>query len=72
MFLSVFDIFKIGIGPSSSHTMGPMVAATRFLDELRALVETKIRAYLKTYPNIDELYVTMPEFPEWDKNAESA
>ena len=31
MFLSVFDIFKIGIGPSSSHTVGPMVAAQRFL-----------------------------------------
>ncbi len=31
MFLSVFDIFKIGIGPSSSHTVGPMVAAARFL-----------------------------------------
>ncbi|MEM7222441.1 MAG: L-serine ammonia-lyase [Pseudomonadota bacterium] len=35
MFLSVFDIFKIGIGPSSSHTVGPMVAAGRFLDQLR-------------------------------------
>ena len=35
MFLSVFDMFKIGIGPSSSHTMGPMVAAARFLDSLR-------------------------------------
>ncbi len=34
MFLSVFDIYKIGIGPSSSHTMGPMSAAARFLDEL--------------------------------------
>src|SRR4051812_15189696 len=33
MFLSVFDIFKIGIGPSSSHTVGPMVAARRFLAE---------------------------------------
>jgi len=32
MFLSVFDVFKIGIGPSSSHTMGPMTAARRFLD----------------------------------------
>jgi L-serine dehydratase len=32
MFLSVFDLFKIGIGPSSSHTVGPMVAARRFLD----------------------------------------
>jgi L-serine dehydratase len=36
MFLSVFDIFKVGVGPSSSHTMGPMVAAGRFLDALRA------------------------------------
>lgn len=35
MFLSVFDMFKVGIGPSSSHTMGPMVAAARFLDLLR-------------------------------------
>ncbi|MDE0307342.1 MAG: L-serine ammonia-lyase [Albidovulum sp.] len=35
MFLSTFDIFKIGIGPSSSHTMGPMVAAGMFLDDLR-------------------------------------
>ncbi len=34
MFLSVFDLFKIGIGPSSSHTMGPMNAAARFLDEI--------------------------------------
>lgn len=34
MFLSIFDVFKIGIGPSSSHTMGPMTAARRFLDEL--------------------------------------
>jgi L-serine dehydratase len=36
MFLSVFDMFKVGVGPSSSHTMGPMVAAARFLDTLRA------------------------------------
>ena len=34
MFLSVFDLFKIGIGPSSSHTMGPMTAAQRFLHEI--------------------------------------
>lgn len=34
MFLSVFDLFKIGIGPSSSHTMGPMTAGARFLDEI--------------------------------------
>jgi len=35
MFLSIFDIFKVGIGPSSSHTMGPMTAAGLFLDDLR-------------------------------------
>lgn len=31
MAISVFDLFKIGIGPSSSHTVGPMRAAFRFL-----------------------------------------
>ena len=35
MFISVFDIFKIGIGPSSSHTMGPMTAAAEFLKAVR-------------------------------------
>ena len=34
--LSVFDIFKIGIGPSSSHTVGPMVIAKQFMDDLAA------------------------------------
>jgi len=38
VFLSVFDLFKIGIGPSSSHTVGPMVAARRFLAENLAAV----------------------------------
>lgn len=36
MFISVFDMFKVGVGPSSSHTIGPMVAAARFLDLMRA------------------------------------
>ena len=31
MAVSVFDIYKIGIGPSSSHTVGPMRAAARFV-----------------------------------------
>lgn len=34
--LSVFDIFKIGIGPSSSHTVGPMRIGVRFLNEAAA------------------------------------
>ncbi|MDQ3366593.1 MAG: L-serine ammonia-lyase [Myxococcota bacterium] len=36
MHISVFDIFKIGIGPSSSHTVGPMRAARRFAQRLEA------------------------------------
>ena len=51
MAVSVFDIFKIGIGPSSSHTVGPMRAAARFAN--RWLLErgllaqvTRVRAEL--------------------------
>src|SRR5215469_4757853 len=36
MNTSLFELFKIGIGPSSSHTVGPMRAALRFLRELDA------------------------------------
>ncbi|THD82607.1 MAG: L-serine ammonia-lyase [Phenylobacterium sp.] len=54
MTVSVFDLFKLGIGPSSSHTMGPMTAACRFLGRLReaglltrtARVETTLYASL--------------------------
>lgn len=35
MALSAFDMFSIGIGPSSSHTVGPMRAAARFVESLR-------------------------------------
>ncbi len=37
MFLSVFDIFKVSVGPSSSHTMGPMLAAGRFREKVAKL-----------------------------------
>jgi L-serine dehydratase len=43
MLASVFDLFKLGVGPSSSHTMGPMTAAARFvamLAERGALART--------------------------------
>ncbi len=46
MFLSVFDLFKIGIGPSSSHTVGPMVAARRFTDQIEGLKGERIRVSL--------------------------
>ncbi len=44
MAVSVFDLFKIGVGPSSSHTVGPMRAAARFVE--RWLVEADAGAAL--------------------------
>lgn len=47
MSLSVVDIYKVGIGPSSSHTVGPMLAAGRFLRDLEtALAEAGSRERL--------------------------
>jgi L-serine dehydratase len=41
MFISVLELFKIGIGPSSSHTMGPMVAAKNFIGRARGYLSAK-------------------------------
>ena len=50
MAVSAFDMFKIGIGPSSSHTVGPMRAAARFATELAGRPEagrvTRVKAQL--------------------------
>ena len=40
MFISVLDLFKVGIGPSSSHTMGPMVAANAFLQDISHYIDS--------------------------------
>ena len=32
---SIFDLFKVGVGPSSSHTVGPMIAGNRFVNQLQ-------------------------------------
>ena len=37
MFISTLDLFKLGIGPSSSHTVGPMIAANEFLQRVQDL-----------------------------------
>ncbi len=52
MFISALDLFKIGIGPSSSHTVGPMIAAKTFLDKIEStslpnLKDSRIRCGLK-------------------------
>ncbi|MDA8438966.1 MAG: L-serine ammonia-lyase, partial [Propionibacterium sp.] len=50
MAISVFDIFKVGIGPSSSHTVGPMRAAGIFVGALAqvdpsALTRVKVELF---------------------------
>jgi L-serine dehydratase len=51
MAISVFDMFKIGVGPSSSHTVGPMRAARQFLLDLEAH-----KAFDKTVQVVAQLY----------------
>ncbi|HEU4968764.1 L-serine ammonia-lyase [Sphingomonas sp.] len=51
---SVFDLFKIGVGPSSSHTMGPMSAACAFTEQLRerGLIERTGRVLAELYGSL--------------------
>lgn len=46
MKTSLFEIFKIGLGPSSSHTVGPMKAAKHFADNLPPAVVHRVQAHL--------------------------
>ncbi len=52
--VSTFELFKIGIGPSSSHTMGPMCAARRFVDTLieRHLLQQTSRVTVDLYGSL--------------------
>ena len=54
MTVSVFDIFKPGVGPSSSHTMGPMRAAGRVVERLRAAgrLSSVARVVVKLYASL--------------------
>ncbi len=54
MFISVLELFKIGIGPSSSHTVGPMIAAATFIRQVKHFIRAhklntnlRIRCILK-------------------------
>jgi L-serine dehydratase len=51
---SVFDLFKIGVGPSSSHTMGPMTAACGFVEILtaKALLDSTSRVEVDLYGSL--------------------
>ncbi|PWC11162.1 L-serine ammonia-lyase [Brenneria roseae subsp. americana] len=52
--VSVFDIFKIGIGPSSSHTVGPMKAGKMFTDDLvsKSLISSVTRIVVDVYGSL--------------------
>ncbi len=54
MSLSTFDLFKIGIGPSSSHTVGPMSAAARFAAGLKqdGLLDATERVRVELYGSL--------------------
>ncbi|MBD4639435.1 L-serine ammonia-lyase, partial [Xanthomonas citri pv. citri] len=54
MALSVLDLFSIGIGPSSSHTVGPMRAARRFTDSMgqHGVLERTARVHAELFGSL--------------------
>ncbi len=54
MNISLFDLFSIGIGPSSSHTVGPMLAAHAFIEKLEAahLFDKTARVKIEVYGSL--------------------
>ena len=60
----VHQLKSLTIGPGAKHKPDDPI--------LGRLIATRIRAFLKTYPGLDALYVSVPEFPEWNAHAETA
>lgn len=52
MTISVFELFSVGIGPSSSHTVGPMRAGADFADELRSAPSTVRAVHVDLYGSL--------------------
>ncbi|MDT7788568.1 MAG: L-serine dehydratase [Pseudonocardiales bacterium] len=52
MAISVFDLFSVGIGPSSSHTVGPMRAAAMFVEKLGARVSEVDRVHVELFGSL--------------------
>ena len=52
--ISIFDMFKVGIGPSSSHTVGPMKAGKQFVDDLveKGLIDDVTRVTVDVYGSL--------------------
>ena len=60
----VHQLKSLTIGPGPQHKPDDPI--------LGQLIATRIRAFLKTYPGLDALYVSVPEFPEWNAHATTA
>ncbi len=52
MAVSVFDLFTVGIGPSSSHTVGPMRAARKFVKQLESINAPVVRVLSELYGSL--------------------
>ncbi|WP_261904571.1 L-serine ammonia-lyase [Vibrio fortis] len=50
--LSIFDIYKIGVGPSSSHTNGPMIAGFQFTQKIAPKLEEVARVQIDLYGSL--------------------
>ena len=60
----VHQLKSLTIGPGPTNKPDDPIVAD--------LIATRIRAFLTTYPGLDALYVSVPEFPEWNAHAEAA
>ena len=52
MYISIFDLFSIGVGPSSSHTVGPMRASFKFLQTYQNLIDQGKRITVELYGSL--------------------
>lgn len=52
MFISVFDLYSIGLGPSSSHTVGPMRAALQFIETASGKLDKAARVKIDLYGSL--------------------
>ncbi|CAH7085175.1 L-serine deaminase II [Vibrio chagasii] len=50
--LSIFDIYKIGVGPSSSHTNGPMIAGFNFTQKIESVLDQVTRIQIDLYGSL--------------------
>jgi hypothetical protein len=55
-----------------SLTIGPGAKQSPDDKRLAGLASAQLRTFLETYPTLDAIYLTLPEFPEWDEHAEAA